>query len=37
MRYIAREIYHAVVPRRQEIPTPTIVTTEEHLLSKGPH
>ena len=26
-RYIAREIYHAVLPTRQEIPTQTIVTT----------
>ncbi|QZA07904.1 transposase [Mycobacterium sp. SVM_VP21] len=26
-RYIAREIYHAVLPTRQEIPTQTIATT----------
>jgi hypothetical protein len=25
-RYIAREIYHAVLPTRQEIPTQTIAT-----------
>jgi len=36
-RYSAREIYYAVVPRRQGIPTQTLVTTSEHLLSKGPH
>jgi len=26
-RYIAREVYHAVLPRRQEIPAETIATT----------
>jgi hypothetical protein len=32
-RYIAREVYRAVLPTRQEIPTQTIATTQEHLLS----
>jgi hypothetical protein len=32
-RYIAHEVYRAVLPTRQEIPTQTIATTQEHLLS----
>jgi transposase len=35
-RCIAREIYHAVRPTRQEIPTQTLATTQEHLRSRPP-